>query len=50
MSPTFAMEYAGFVYGSYGVVLVAIGAFTWRVLRRSRQLADRIDDADKYWH
>ncbi len=50
MSPIVAMEYGGYVYGSYGVVLAAIGGFTWRMLRRARQLADRVDDTDKYWH
>lgn len=50
MSGLIAMEYAGYVFGSYAVVLGTIGAFTWRVLRRGRQLADRVDDADKYWH
>lgn len=50
MTGIVAMEYAGFVFGSYAITLIAIGAFTWRVLRRARQLADRVDDADKYWH
>lgn len=50
MTAVVAMQYGGFVYGSYAVVFAAIGGFTWRVLRRGRQLADRIDDADKYWH
>jgi len=45
-----AMEHAGFVFGSYAITLAAIGGFTWRVLRRGRQLADQVDDADKYWH
>jgi heme exporter protein CcmD len=45
-----AMEYAGYVFGSYAAVLVAVGGFTWRVLRRGRQLSQQIDDADKYWH
>lgn len=45
-----AMEYAGYVFGSYAVVLGAVSAFAWRVLRRGRQLADQVDDAEKYWH
>jgi len=45
-----AMEYGGYVYGSYAIAAAAIAAFTWRVLRRGRQLADQVDDADKYWH
>ncbi|HWL45538.1 MAG TPA: heme exporter protein CcmD [Ilumatobacter sp.] len=50
MSTLIAIEYGGYVYASYAVALVAIGGFTWRVLRRGRQLADQVDDADKYWH
>lgn len=45
-----AIQYGGYVYGSYGVVLGAVGLFTWRVLRRGRQLSRQVDDADKYWH
>lgn len=44
-----ALENGGYIYGSYAITIAVIGAFTWRVLRRSRQLADRVDDADKYW-
>ena len=44
-----AMQDAGFILGSYALTFAAIGAFTWRVLRRARGLAGRVDDRDKYW-
>ena len=44
------MEHAGYVFGSYAVVFATIGAFAWRMLRRSRQLSAQVDDAHKYWH
>ena len=44
------IEHAEYVYGSYAVVLASVGAFTLRILRRSRDLASRVDDDDKYWH
>ena len=50
MSAMVAMEQAGYVFASYAIVLATIGAFAWRVVRRGRQLADQVDDAEKYWH
>jgi heme exporter protein CcmD len=44
-----AMQDAGFVIGSYVITFVVVGALAWRIVRRGRQLAPRIDDADKYW-
>jgi len=44
-----AMEDAGFVIGSYVITFAVVGALAWRILRRSRQLAPQVDDADKYW-
>ena len=44
-----AMEDAGFVIGSYVVTFAVLGALSWRIVRRGRQLALRVDDADKYW-
>ena len=43
------MEDAGFVFGSYVVTFVVVGALAWRIVRRGRQLGPRVDDADKYW-
>lgn len=44
-----AMQDAGFIIGSYVITFVVIGVFAARVLLKSRELADRVDDADKYW-
>ena len=44
-----AMEDAGFMIGSYVITFAVVGALAWRIVRRGRQLAPRIDDADKYW-
>jgi heme exporter protein CcmD len=44
-----AMQDAGYIVGSYGLTLVVIAGFTWRVLRGGRRLADQVDDDDKYW-
>ena len=44
-----AMEDAGFVIGSYVVTFAVLAALSWRIVRRGRQLAPRVDDADKYW-
>ena len=46
---TLAMEDAGFVIGSYVVTFAVVGALAWRIIRRARQLAPQVDDADKYW-
>lgn len=43
------MQDAGFIIGSYLITFAVVGGFSWRVLRRGRQLADQVDDADKYW-
>ena len=43
-----AMEDAGFVIGSYVVTFAVVGALAWRIIRRARQLAPQVDDADKY--
>ena len=44
-----AMDDAGFVIGSYVITFGVVGALAWRFVRRGKQLADRVDDADKYW-
>ena len=44
-----AMDDAGFVIGSYIITFAVVGALAWRIVRRSRQLAPLVDDADKYW-
>lgn len=44
-----AMDDAGFVIGSYVITFAVVGALAWRFIRRGRQLAARVDDADKYW-
>jgi hypothetical protein len=44
-----AMEDAGFIIGSYVITFAVVSALAWRVARRARQLAPRVDDADKYW-
>lgn len=49
MSPFVGMENATQILGSYAITFVVIAAFVGRVLRRSRQLADQVDDDDKYW-
>lgn len=37
------------IYGSYAITFAVIGAFSWRVVRGGRKLADQVDDDDKYW-
>lgn len=49
MIATIAMQYAGYVLGSYALTFGVIGVFSWRVLRKARNLAEQVDDADKYW-
>ena len=44
-----AMEDAGFVIGSYVITFAVVGALAWGIVRRGRQLAPQVDDADKYW-
>jgi heme exporter protein CcmD len=44
-----AMDDAGYILGSYAVTIVVVVGLAWRVLRRGRQLAAQVDDADKYW-
>lgn len=44
-----AMDDAGFILGSYAITFAVVGAFTWRVLRSGRRLANRVDDRHKYW-
>ena len=44
-----AMENAFEILGSYVITFVVIGAYSWRVLRGGRRLADQVDDEDKYW-
>ncbi len=44
-----AMENATQILGSYAITFAVIGGLVGWVLRRSRQLADQIDDDDKYW-
>lgn len=43
------IENAGYIYGTYAITLVVIGAFAWRVIRQGRKLGAQIDDDDKYW-
>jgi heme exporter protein CcmD len=49
MGAILAMEDAGFVIGSYVITFAVVGALAVRIMRRGRQLAQRVDDADKYW-
>jgi heme exporter protein CcmD len=49
MGAMLAMEDAGFVIGSYVITFAVVGALAVRIMRRARQLAQRVDDADKYW-
>jgi heme exporter protein CcmD len=44
-----AMDDAGFVIGSYVLTFAVVGALALRVIRRGKQLAASVDDADKYW-
>jgi len=44
-----AMDNAFEILGSYVITFVVIVAYSWRVLRGGRRLADQIDDDDKYW-
>jgi heme exporter protein CcmD len=44
-----AMDDAGYILGSYAVTIAVVVGLAWRVLRRSRQLAAQVDDADKNW-
>jgi hypothetical protein len=43
------MEDAGFIIGSYVLTFGAVALFSWRVLRKGRQLADQVPDEEKYW-
>ena len=44
-----AMDDAGFIIGSYVVTFVVVAGFAWRTLRSGRQVADQVDDDQKYW-
>jgi heme exporter protein CcmD len=44
-----AMDDAGFIIGSYVITLAVVGGLALAIVRRGRRLADRVDDADKYW-
>lgn len=44
-----AMDDAGFIIGSYVVTFAVVAGFAWRSLRSGRQLADQVDDEQKYW-
>jgi hypothetical protein len=44
-----AMDDAGFVIGSYVITFGVVGALALRFIRRAKQLAERVDDAEKYW-
>jgi heme exporter protein CcmD len=44
-----AIDHAGYILGSYAVTIAVIAGLAWRVIRRSRQLAAQVDDADKNW-
>ena len=44
-----AMDDAGYILGSYAVTIAVVLGLAWRILRRGRQLASQVDDADKYW-
>lgn len=46
---TLAMDDAGFIIGSYVITFLVVGTLAWRFIRRGRDLAARVDDADKYW-
>jgi hypothetical protein len=43
-----AIDDAGYILG-YAVTIAVIAGLAWRVIRRSRQLAAQVDDADKNW-
>ncbi len=43
------MKHAGEIFGSYGVTLGAIGAYSWWMLRRGRRLAAQVRDEDRPW-
>ncbi|MDJ0771153.1 MAG: hypothetical protein QNJ12_20360 [Ilumatobacter sp.] len=45
-----AIADAGYIYGSYVLTFVVVGAFGWRAVRQGRKLGEQIDDADKYWN
>ena len=48
-SALIAMENAFEILGSYVITFLVIGAYSWKVVRDGRKLADRVDDDDKYW-
>lgn len=43
------MEDAGFIIGSYVLILGGVGAYAVAMIRRARQLARRIPDDEKPW-
>ncbi len=44
-----AMDDAGYILGSYAITIAVVAGVAWRYVRRGRQLASQVDDADKYW-
>lgn len=49
MSPIVAVADGVIIYGTYAVSFGVLGLYTWFMLRRGRELADEVDDAEKYW-
>ncbi len=49
MSALVAMDDAGYILGSYAIVLAVVAGFAWRAARLGRRLGEQVDDADKYW-
>ncbi len=46
---TIAMEYAGFVFGSWGVVAAALAGYAVRVVLRGRALSRSVDPEHRRW-
>lgn len=49
MNAVFAMDDAGFIFGSYAVTFAVVGGLAWAFVRRGKALSRSVDDRDKYW-
>lgn len=43
------MDDAGFVIGSYALVIVGVGVYAWSMISSSRRTSRRVPDRDKPW-
>lgn len=46
---TLAMTHVGYVVAGWSIPLVAIAAYAWRTIRRSRELLDQVPPEERRW-